>query len=72
MIKFNQTNIPSKSGWYWILISGYSEPTPCWFSYNDDIDDCYFLAGGIGDKSSSGIYLDEIKKIGPEIIVPKF
>lgn len=68
-------NIPSKTGWYWILIDGYDEPTPCWFTSlreDEDEEDAYFLPGGMGDDSSNGVHLDEIEKIGPEIIVPKF
>ena len=65
--------LPIKDGWYWVLIKGYEIGTPCWFSKSDDEeDDSYFLAGGMGDSSSSGIYADEIEKIGPEIIEPKF
>ena len=71
-MKFTKKNIPQKDGWYWVLLDGYDEPTPCWFSYDDDLDDCCFLPGGMGDSSSMGVYLDEIEKIGPEIIVPKF
>ena len=60
--------LPNKSGWFWVLIEGYDEPTPCW--YMDD-SQC-FLPGGLGDSSSMGIYEDEIEKVGPEIIVPYF
>lgn len=67
-----EKTLPKKSGWYWILIDGYDDPTPCWFSLNQEIQDSYFLPGGMGDGSRNGIYLDEIVKIGPEITVPKF
>lgn len=60
--------IPNKSGWFWVLIGGYDEPTPCW--YMDD-EKC-FLPGGMGDSSSMGIYEDDIEKVGPEIIIPNF
>ena len=60
--------LPNKSGWFWVLIDGYDEPTPCW--YMDD-EQC-FLPAGLGDSSSMGIYEDEIVKVGPEIIVPDF
>ena len=60
--------LPNKSGWFWVLIDGYDEPTPCW--YMDDLQ-C-FLPGGLGDSSSMGIYEDEIEKVGPEIVVPNF
>jgi len=65
---------PSKNGWYWVLIDGYTDPTPCWFGYDyesDDDDKC-FLPGGMGDSSSMGLYAEDISKIGPEIIEPKF
>ena len=68
-----QLTLPTKSGYYWVLIEGYDEPTPCLFSVlgkNENEDDACFLPGGMGDSSSNGVYLDE--KIGPEIIVPKF
>lgn len=68
----NNKNIPSKDGWYWVLIDGYDEPTPCWFSYAKDPEDSYFLPGGMGDSSSSGIYMDEVVRVGPEIEVPNF
>ena len=71
--KKNEKNLPSKSGWCWVLIDGYDDPTPCWFSLDkDDPDYSYFLPGGMGDGSSNGVYLDDIEKIGPEIIVPIF
>jgi hypothetical protein len=69
--------LPQKSGWYWVLIKGYDEPTPCWYMGPDSFssyekgDEC-FLPGGMGDSSSNGIYIDEIERIGPEIIVPNF
>ena len=79
--KFNEStenlNIPTKSGWYWILIKGYKEPTPCWYMgpdsfYSYEEGDENFLPGGMGDSSSNGIYMDEIERVGPEIIVPNF
>ena len=69
--------IPSKSGWYWILIKGYDEPIPCYYMGPDSFhsyeegDEC-FLPGGMGDSSSNGVYMDEIERIGPEIQVPNF
>jgi len=60
--------LPTKSGWYWVLIDGYDDPTPCW--YMDDLE-C-FLPGGLGDSSSMGLYKDDIEKVGPEIEVPIF
>jgi len=60
--------LPTKSGWYWVLIDGYDTPTPCW--YMDDLN-C-FLPGGLGDSSSMGLYEDDIEKVGPEIEVPIF
>lgn len=73
----NNKVLPQKSGWYWILIKGYDKPTPClymgpdsFYSYEEG-DEC-FLPGGMGDTSSNGIYLDDIKKIGPQIEVPIF
>lgn len=71
IIKFEQTDIPSKNGWYWVLPDGYDDPIPCWFSHSEKIEDCYFLPAGLGDSSSMGLYLDEIEKIGPEIFMPK-
>ena len=68
-------NMPTKSGWYWILINGDEKPTPCWYMGPDSFysyeegDEC-FLPGGVGDSSSNGIYIDDIEKIGPEIEVP--
>jgi hypothetical protein len=69
--------LPLKSGWFWVLIKGYDDPTPCWYmgpekfySYEEG-DEC-FLPGGIGDISRNGIYIDDIEKIGPEIVVPIF
>jgi len=80
--KFNESNsekktLPEKSGWYWIIIEGYDEPTPCWYSGAESFSDYeegdeYFLPGGMGDGSSNGIYIDDIEKIGPEILVPDF
>lgn len=67
-----ELEFPSKSGWYWVVIDGYDTPTPCWFSHSEDMDDCHFLPAGLGDSSSDGLYMDDIYKIGPEIIEPKF
>lgn len=68
-----QLELPTKTGWYWILIDGYDTPTPCWFSYNkSEPEYSYFLPGGMGDSSSMGIYLRDLSKIGPEIEVPTF
>ena len=64
--KFNDVEFPTKSGWFWVLVDGYENPTPCWFSYSEDDEDCYFLPGGMGDSSSMGLY-----RAGPEIIEPK-
>ena len=67
-------DLPKKSGWYWVLIEGWDTPTPCWCHRyeNDDEEDVCFLPGGMGDSSSTGIYIEDIEKIGPEIIVPEF
>lgn len=56
-------------GWYWLLLDGYDFLIPCQYFISDD--KCYFLAAGLGDSSSSGIYMEDIKTIGPEIIEPK-
>lgn len=64
--------LPKKSGWYWVLIYGYDNPTPCWYSYSKDESDCCFLPGGMGDSSSTGLYKIDISKVGSEIIVPIF
>jgi hypothetical protein len=77
MAKINKVNtlkFPTKKGWYWVLIDGYNNPTPCWFGYDvtDDEEDKCFLPGGMGDSSSCGLYADDIKRIGPEIIQPEF
>jgi len=70
---FENMNIefPKKDGWYWVLIDGYDEPTPCWFILNSSEEGC-FLPGGMGDSSSAGLFREDISAIGPEIIVPKF
>lgn len=63
---------PLKKSWYWILIIGYTNPTPCWFGYEATDQEEYkcFLPGGMGDSSSTGIYIQDIEKIGPEIVEP--
>lgn len=66
----NMKKMPTKDGWYWVLIDGYDEPTACWFSL--DSDGGYFLPGGMGDSSSMGLFEEDIERVGPEIIVPKF
>jgi hypothetical protein len=73
-MKINKVNaqFPTKSGWYWVLINGYDNPTPCWFMYSVDPDDQCFLPGGMGDSSSMGLYADDIERVGPEIIQPNF
>lgn len=70
----NKSNLqfPAKEGWYWVLIDGYTNPTPCWFMYDENPNECCFLPGGMGDSSSFGLYADDIVKVGPEITVPKF
>lgn len=66
-------DLPTTNGWYWVLIDGYNEPTPCWYYYwKSNPERSYFLPGGMGDSSSMGLDISEIKKIGPEIIVPFF
>ncbi len=60
--------LPSKTGWYWVLITGYNTPTPCWYMNESEC----FLPGGLGDSSSMGLYQDDIEKVGPEIVVPLF
>ena len=70
-------DLPKLSGWYWVKIKGYSKPIPCWYMGPDSFylyeegDEC-FLPGGMGDSSSNGVYLDDIEKIGPEILQPEF
>jgi hypothetical protein len=64
----NHKVLPNKNGWFWVLIDGYTNPTPCWYMYTLEC----FLPGGMGDDSSNGLYIDDIEKIGPEIIEPKF
>lgn len=72
-MKEKKLKYPVKSGWYWVLIEGYDSPTPCWFDYNNRIpEDSFFLPAGLGDSSSTGLYLEDLEKIGPEIIEPKF
>jgi hypothetical protein len=69
--KLNESiSLPEKNGWYWVLINGYEQPTPCWYSHDEDGG--YFLPGGMGDSSSMGLFVDDIAKVGPEIIVPEF
>jgi len=40
--------IPAKSGWYWILITGYNNPTPCYYMGPDSFysyeegDECFY------------------------------
>ena len=59
--------------YYWVLFLGYRKPTPCYFyKSNYEPESSCFLPGGMGDTSSNGVYADDIAKIGPEIIVPKF
>jgi hypothetical protein len=73
----NNQELPPKSGWYWVLINGYENPTPCYymgpdsFHFYEEGDEC-FLPGGIGDISSNGIYMDDVERIGPEIETPNF
>ena len=70
MIDFS--NLKDRS-WYWIYIDGYNKPTPCWLSIDRyDINDSYFLPGGMGDGSSMGLYSRDVDRVGPEIIEPKF
>lgn len=69
----NINDLPKSDGWYWILMDGYEDPTPCWYQYDrDEPHMSYFLPGGMGDSSSMGIYMEDIEKIGSEIIVPLF
>lgn len=69
----NVNDLPKSDGWFWILMDGYEDPTPCWYQYDrDEPIYSYFLPGGMGDSSSMGIYMEDIEKIGPEIIVPFF
>ena len=70
---FEKMEIPKKEGWYWILLDGYDSPTPCWLMIDKrDPENSCFLPAGLGDSSRDGIYMNEIKKIGPEIVEPKF
>ena len=65
-------NLPKENGWYWVLVDGFDEPTPCSFSYDkEEPEYSYFLPGGMGDSSSHGIYPDEIIKIIQKIEPPK-
>ena len=61
-----EKELPEKDGWYWIESNG--EKIPSWFMSNLEC----FLPGGMGDSSSTGMYLEDINKIGPPIIEPKF
>ena len=73
--KVNESKLPIKSGWYWVLIDGYDTPTPCWYNApnpDDQDDDGYFLPVRMGDSSDSGLYENDIEKVGPEIIEPIF
>ena len=71
--KKTKLKLPTKNGWYWVLIDGYDSPTPCWFSLDEgDKEDSHFLPGGMGDSSDSGIYSEDITRVGPEITEPKF
>ncbi len=67
--------MPTNDGWYWILLDGYYDSgsgttrwVPAWYSE----DGGYFLPGGMGDSSSCGLFADDVVKVGPEIIEPKF
>lgn len=65
---------PNDEGWYWVLENGTDSPIPCWFMKLSisDADDWCFLPGGLGDSSSTGIFIDDIEKIGPAISQPEF
>ena len=63
-----EIKLPEKDGWYWVLIRDYDNPTPCWYMNSSEC----FIPGGIGDSSSTGLYKDDIERIGPEIDVPNF
>lgn len=69
--KINTLQFPTKDGWYWVLIDGWTTPTPCWFMSGSGDEGC-FLPGGMGDSSSTGLYREDISKIGPEITQPIF
>ncbi len=64
--------MPTKSGWYWVLLDGYANPIPCWFSYDILPEDSFFLPGGMGDSYSMGLFENDIERVGPEIEVPNF
>jgi hypothetical protein len=66
-----QMQLLTHGNYYWVLLDGYEEPKPCLFMEDGKEYSC-FLPAGLGDSSSMGIYADDIEKIGPEIIVPKF
>ena len=70
MAKINKVSkqLPTKSGWYWVLLDGYDNPTPCWYDSQGE----YFLPAGLGDESRDGLYVDDIERVGPEIIEPTF
>ena len=70
---FESMEMPIKEGWYWILFDGYDSPTPCWFMIDKKYpESSCFLPAGLGDASRDGVYMNEITRIGPEIVEPKF
>jgi hypothetical protein len=69
-----KNKFPTKSGWYWVKIQK-DYIVPCYFTYieNDRYNDSCFLAGGLGDSSSNGLYEDDFEEFyKEEIIQPKF
>lgn len=60
-------SLPEEDGWYWIALDDEAI-IPCWFMSEIEC----FLPAGLGDSSSSGLYLDSIEKVGPKIEAPIF
>lgn len=66
-------DLPKEDGWYWVLIDGYSSNnlTPCWYYYDtSNVEESYFLAGGLGDSSSAGLFHNDISKVVSKIKMP--
>lgn len=53
---------PKKTGWFWILINGYSEFYPAFFQLSKEGD--YFLV------NNEVIDINEVQEIGSEILQP--
>lgn len=73
MGKKKKLELPEKNGWYWVRLKLTKKVKPClFFKDEEDEEDSFFLAGGMGDASRNGLYSDDIESIGPEIIEPEF